>query len=137
MNKKHALLTLVFALLPLTAWAKPSPPANPVLPTGEVIELESQLDFHNETMAKKRLFVFNGQMAVLLAMKAQQVMPEHSTQEPAFLEVLSGEILLITGPKEQRIRAGEAILLPPHHPHKVVATQNAKMLLIRAIPTTP
>lgn len=131
---KIAVLSLLSILLPLAAQAKPTPPKDLVVPEGTIIVLQDQIDYRSEGLNNKRVFVFNGQMMVLIAMKAGQTMPEHSTEEPAYLEVLNGEILVVTGEKVQKIRAGEAILLPAHHPHKVDATADSKFMLIRAVP---
>jgi len=132
--KKITVLSLSSVLLPLAAQAKPTPPKDPVVPEGKIIVLQDQIDYRSEGLNNKRVFVFNGQMMVLFAMKAGQSMPEHSTEEPAYLEVLHGEILVVTGDKVQKIRAGEAILLPAHHPHKVDATADSKFILIRTVP---
>lgn len=132
--KKMFVLSLLSVVMPLAVQAKPVPPQNPVVPEGTIINLQEQIEYRSEGLNNKRIFVFNGQMLVMIAMKSGQIMPEHSTEEPAYLEVLTGEIWVVTGENVQKISAGEAILLPAHHPHKVEAKADSKFVLIRTAP---
>lgn len=64
----------------------------------------------------------------VIALSAGSAMAEHNSPGEASLQVLLGEIVLVTGDTRWQLMAGDFLELPPD-PHSVEATSDAVLLL--------
>ena len=65
----------------------------------------------------------------LFAFDAGQELSEHTTPHDALVHVIDGEAEITIDGTPYRLRSGDAILMPAHHPHAVKAVSRFKMLL--------
>ena len=65
----------------------------------------------------------------LFAFDAAQELCVHTTAYDALLQAVDGEGEVSIAGKSHRLRAGDMIIMPAHHPHAVKAVSRFKMLL--------
>lgn len=65
----------------------------------------------------------------LFAFDVGQELSEHTTPHDALVHVIDGEAEITIAGTRYRLRSGDAILMPAHHPHAVKAVSRFKMLL--------
>jgi quercetin dioxygenase-like cupin family protein len=66
------------------------------------------------------------------AFRAGQRLPEHSVPAEAFLLVTEGAARVTVGEATHRLRAGDGIVLPGGVPHALEATEDTRIVLVRA-----
>ena len=65
----------------------------------------------------------------LFAFDVGQELSEHTTPYDALVHVIDGEADITIAGTPYRLRSGDAIIMPAHHPHAVKAVSRFKMLL--------
>lgn len=65
----------------------------------------------------------------LFAFDAGQELSEHTAPYDAMVQVVEGEASITIAGRVHRLRGGDMIVMPAHHPHAVTAVSRFKMLL--------
>lgn len=97
-------------------------------------ELKDMIDFADNDVNKKILAQNNDSKAMLVAIKKDQLLGEHSSPVDAFLYVIEGEIEFsyTQEPDEDYIvKKGEVLFFPRDKKHKVYGKKDSKMLVIK------
>lgn len=97
-------------------------------------ELKDMIDFADNEVNKKILAQNDNNMAILFAMKKEQLLGEHHSPVDAFLYVLEGEVEFsyTQEPDEDYIvKKGEVLFFPKDKKHKVFAKKDSKLLVVR------
>ncbi|MFH1217989.1 MAG: cupin domain-containing protein [Pseudomonadota bacterium] len=97
----------------------------------EVANLTSLIDYSETGFAKKTIFRGKEYMILLFAFKQGQELKPHTIPIDAFVHVLEGTATVIIDGKEQKVLAGQKIVLPKDLPHGLTADENFKMLLVK------
>jgi len=97
---------------------------------GRPIEPTSAVDYAAGSIVSKTLLDRKAGTLTLFAFDAGQGLSEHTSPYDATLYILEGAAKLMIGGREVLARAGEMVIMPPHVPHSVKATERFKMLLI-------
>jgi quercetin dioxygenase-like cupin family protein len=66
----------------------------------------------------------------LFAFDADQGLSEHTAPYDAFVQIIDGAADVVIAGKEQRVSAGEMIIMPANIPHALRAARRFKMLLV-------
>lgn len=104
----------------------------PVQPEGGfAIQLADQLDFRLEKSNSQVLFREEGFNLTLFALLKGQEIPEHKTPRNAYLQCLEGEASVTIGGIAHTLKKGTIILMPKEVPHKVQASKNTKLMLLK------
>ncbi len=106
------------------------------LPAGAKVDLASLIAYQNGSVVSRTLVDTKAGTVTLFAFDEGEGLSEHTAPFDALLHVLDGEARVTVSGQENRMTAGEAVLLPAGKPHAVRATQRFKMVLtmIRASP---
>ena len=97
-------------------------------------ELKDLIDFADNEVNKKILAQNNGCKAMLVAIKKDQLLGEHSSDVDAFLYVIEGEVEFsyTQEPHEDyTIKKGEVLFFPKDKLHKVFGKKDTKMLVVK------
>lgn len=77
----------------------------------------------------KRIFQGSGAKLIRISFRAGQVMSEHKTNAPIFVQVLEGTILFRVHGEEIKMPAGAIIHVDPSVEHELEAVSDAHVLL--------
>ena len=70
------------------------------------------------------------QQAVLFALRAGALLPEHESPPAASIQVLRGEVVLVAGGEQWPLRAGDLLPIPQERHHLVGTTDSVCLLTI-------
>ena len=104
--------------------------AAPHLPAAEALSLDSLIAHTPAGIASRVIARSAGGNVTLFAFGAGQELSEHTAPFDALVLVQHGTFELTVGGKAVRATAGMVVRLPAQVPHAVVATDEARMLLI-------
>jgi quercetin dioxygenase-like cupin family protein len=102
----------------------------PSLPPAEALALDSLISRTPAGIASRVIARSAGGNVTLFAFDAGQELSEHTAPFDALLLVLHGTFDLTIGGQPVRATSGQIVRLPANVPHAVVATDEARMLLI-------
>jgi len=88
------------------------------------------IEYQSNAVVSKTIVQNKSGTITLFAFWEGQRLSEHTAPFDAFVMVLDGQFTITIGSTDHHIKAGEAIIMPAHVPHALVATRNAKMLLV-------
>lgn len=88
------------------------------------------IEYQSNAIVSKTILQSNNGSVTLFAFDKGQNLSEHTAPYDAFVMVLDGEFVITIGGKANNVKAGEAIRMPANVPHALVASSNAKMLLV-------
>lgn len=88
------------------------------------------IEYQTNAIVSKTIVQNKSGNITLFAFGEGQSLSEHTAPFDAFVMVLDGQFTITIGGKEHTVKAGEAVIMPAHMPHALVARQNAKMLLV-------
>lgn len=98
---------------------------------GEVYRLASQIEHSDDRVAFKKVFSNNNGEVALLAFKAGQKLDTHSVNQQVMVNIIEGEIEFTMLDTPHKMKAGDFLLMGEGVPHSVVATTDAKVMLVR------
>ena len=106
------------------------------MPAGEKVELASLIGYQEGSVVSRTLVESRAGTVTLFAFDEGQGLSEHTAPFDALLHVLAGEAHVTVAGKENRMAAGDVVLLPAGKPHAVHATRRFKMILtmVRSAP---
>ena len=85
----------------------------------QIFDLAAQTDWSDLAEGEVRvipLVQYQNGVRVRMLVSRRGVWPKHVEENPELYVVLKGEVIHVTD-REQRVKAGEAILLDPREPH--------------------
>ena len=94
-----------------------------------VIRLLDAVSYQPGAIVSRKLATTPGGNISVFAFDAGEELSEHTTPHTALLHVLDGLAEIVIDGSPHRVAAGEAIVLPPGHPHAVRAVERFKMVL--------
>ncbi len=94
-----------------------------------VLRLAETVAYQDGAIVSRKLASAPGANITAFAFDAGEELSEHTTPHAALLQVLDGEATIRIDAETYTVGAGEAIVLPPGHPHAVKAQVRFKMLL--------
>jgi quercetin dioxygenase-like cupin family protein len=97
------------------------------------------VQFQPGSVVSRILWKGPGGSVTLFAFDRGQSLSEHTVPFDALVHVLEGEAEITIDGTPRRVRAGDMLLMPGHHPHAVAAPVAFKMILtmIRTPPQGP
>ena len=97
-------------------------------------ELKHLIEFSDNEVNKK-IFAQNGtSKVILIAIKKEQELKEHSSDVDAFLFVIEGEIEFIFTQEHNEnytVKKEEILFFPKDKKHKVIGNKDSKILVVR------
>lgn len=97
----------------------------------KVVAMKNLIDY-NETDLNKKILAKNADdMAILFALKKNQLLPTHISPVEAFIFVLEGEVLFNIDNINHTITAGESLFFQKNEKHTVLAQKDSKFLVVR------
>jgi quercetin dioxygenase-like cupin family protein len=99
------------------------------MPAGKVLDLANLVSYAAESIVSRTLVENCAGTVTIFAFAAGQGLSEHIAPFDALVEVLDGEGRFTVGGRANRVRAGQALLMPAGVPHAVEARKRFKMLL--------
>lgn len=100
------------------------------LPPSEAVALAKLLDYVPGSVISRTLAKSPAATLTLFAFDRGQGLSEHTAPFDAIVYVLDGAVALTIGGASVPARTGDAVRMPAHVPHAVLATEPFKMLLI-------
>lgn len=101
---------------------------------GEVHGLLDQVEKGHDKVHFKNIFETGNGGVALIAFEAGQALDTHLAPAEVMVTVLEGEIEFTMDGKPNSLKAGEFLLMGADVPHSVLATTDAKVLLIKVKP---
>lgn len=98
---------------------------------GEVHDLASQIETGADRVQFKNVFGNANGGVVLVAFKAGQQLTTHTAPAELMVNVLEGEIEFTVFDHPHSLHAGQFLLVGEGVPHSVIATSDAKMMLVK------
>ncbi len=95
----------------------------------EVLRLADAVAYQAGAIVSRKLATAPGGNVSVFAFDAGEELSEHTTPHTALLHVLDGRAEIAIDGVAHAVAAGEAIVLPPGHPHAVRAVERFKMVL--------
>lgn len=95
----------------------------------EVRALSSMAEYQDGAIVSKILLKKEKGSATLFAFDAGQELSEHTVPHDALVQVIDGEAEIAVDDVPHRLRAGDTLLMPGGHPHRVRAAERFKMVL--------
>lgn len=93
------------------------------------MQLSNIVDYATDSIVSRELLKSAHGGITLFSFDAGQRLSEHTAPFDAMAQVLEGEARITIDGTPVEVRAGEALLLPAHHPHALWAERRFKMLL--------
>lgn len=100
----------------------------------KVEKLKNLIDFKEETINAAVLLKENERMALLVAIKKEQIMPEHISDVNAFIYILKGKVKFSITEENQKefiIEKGQSMFFKPNEKHTVLGLEDSKILVVR------
>ncbi len=94
-----------------------------------MVDLAALIAYQEGSVVSRTLLEAKAGTVTLFAFDAGQGLSEHTAPYDALLHVLEGEALVTVAGRENRMGAGDAVLLPAGKPHALRATHRFKMIL--------
>jgi len=103
----------------------------PLLAAGceRVISLANETQFAPNGTVSRTVFATPTTRVILFGFAPGQELTEHTSTQHALVQILSGECEFTLAGRQQLLKAGDFLHMPPNLPHAVVATQQCGMLL--------
>jgi len=101
-----------------------------------VFSLSAETQFAPNGIVSRTLLKTPTGRVVLFGFAAGQELTEHTTTQHALVQVLSGTCDFSLGDASHKLKAGDALYMPPGLPHAVKATEQFAMLLTLFKPGT-
>lgn len=101
---------------------------------GEVINLQSQIEYADEHVNFSNIFNNGNGGVALIGIKAGRKLDTHSSPAEVMVSVIEGEIKFIFNGKPLEMKAGEFLLMGAEVAHSVEALKNSKIMLIKVNP---
>ena len=95
----------------------------------KIISLAKETQFAPNGIVSRTLLRTPAARVVLFGFSEGQELTEHTSTQPALVQVLSGECEFSLGGKAHNLKAGDFLHMPPNLPHAVKATKQFSMLL--------
>lgn len=99
-------------------------------PLSEPVPLHDLLAYQEGSVVSRTLVKKATGTLTLFAFDKGEGLSEHSTPHDAVVYIVDGEAAITVGGKENRVEAGQALLLPANIPHALTAPAPFKMLLV-------
>ena len=96
---------------------------------GEVRNLAELVDYAADSIVSKTILGKSAGTITLFAFDKGQNLSEHTAPYDAVVQILDGTAAITIDGRENRLVAGDIIIMPGNIPHAVVATKRLKMLL--------
>jgi quercetin dioxygenase-like cupin family protein len=96
----------------------------------QVNRLEALADYQEASIVSRTIIDKKTGTLTLFAFWQGQALSEHTAPFDALVYVLDGETEVSISGKQQRVIAGEMIIMPANQPHALKAVTNFKMLLV-------
>lgn len=100
------------------------------MPSATAVRLDELVSVAPGAIVSRTLVQSKSGTITLFAFDEGQGLSEHTAPFDAFVQVLSGQLLLTIGGDPIEARAGDAVLMPADVPHALEARQPAQMLLV-------
>jgi quercetin dioxygenase-like cupin family protein len=97
---------------------------------GHVLDLKTLVDYHNGSVVSREIVDRETGSVTLFAFDRGQGLSEHTAPFDAMVQILDGEAEITIDGTPGRVTAGQALIMPAHHPHSLKAVERFKMLLI-------
>ncbi len=94
-----------------------------------VLKLAQAVAYQPGAIVSRKLAAAPGGNVSVFAFDAGEELSEHTTPHTALLHVLDGRAEITIDGSAHTVAAGEAIVLPPGHPHAVRAVEHFMMVL--------
>lgn len=102
-----------------------------------VFSLAAETQFAATGIVSRTLLRTAAGRVVLFGFAAGQELTEHTTNQHAMVQVLSGTCDFTLGTEHHLLKAGDALYMPPGLPHAVRAVEQFSMLLTLFAPGSP
>ena len=100
----------------------------------KVKELDEMVDYNKDGVSVEKLLENGNFKAMLIALKKEQILPEHISEVDAFVYVLYGEIEFSINSDEkltENIKDGEFFAFYADEKHSLYAKKDSKILVVR------
>lgn len=98
--------------------------------TGQVLNLKGLMDYQDGSVVSREIVNQKTGTVTLFAFDRGEGLSEHTAPFDAMVQVLDGEAEITIDGTPNRVKEGEAIIMPAQHPHSLKAIEKFKMLLI-------
>ncbi len=92
-------------------------------------DLGGLVSYQSEAIVSRAIVQGAGGSVTVFAFDKGQRLSEHTAPFDALVQVVDGLATIIVDGEAFRLAAGQAILMPAHHPHAVEAPERFKMVL--------
>ena len=98
---------------------------------GQALTLTELVSYQDDAVVSKILLDRKGVGTItLFSFAAGQGLSEHTAPFDAVVEIVDGEAEITIDGVEQRVVAGQLLIMPANHPHSLQAVKPFKMLLV-------
>ena len=94
------------------------------------LKLDEEIGYADGGIVSKTLLDRQEGTITLFALSKGQNISEHSAPHYALVQVLEGKGIFVIDDEEKEVAVGRSLIMPPHIPHAVKATEDFKMLLV-------
>lgn len=98
-------------------------------PKSQVLEISKMSDYQDGSVVSHQITKTDGGNVTLFAFDKDQGLSEHTAPFDALVYILEGQAQVTISGKPFELKTGNAIILPAHEPHALLAVQKFKMLL--------
>ncbi|HSW67301.1 MAG TPA: cupin domain-containing protein [Bacteroidales bacterium] len=95
----------------------------------KIMKFNAIIDYSANGIISKQIIKRSTGNVTLFSFDKGQGLSEHTAPFDALVNVIEGEAVILINKNEYQLTAGDAIIMPAHIPHAVVAPQRFKMLL--------
>src|SRR5208283_5079857 len=99
-------------------------------PKTEIIKLTDLVSYQKGAVVSREIMNKKTGTVTLFAFDEGQGLSEHTAPFDALVHVLDGRADITISGKLNRLKAGEAIIMPAHQPHALKAVSRFKMMLV-------
>ncbi len=94
-------------------------------------KIEKLVDYKEESINAKVLLKKEDSALLLIAIKKDQLMPDHISPTDAFLYVIEGEVEFRTKNNNYEVDKNEIFAIKANEPHCVFGKQDSKIMVVR------
>jgi quercetin dioxygenase-like cupin family protein len=100
------------------------------VPKGKAFRLLDHVDYSDGSVVSKTLLSKDTGSITLFSFDSGQGLSEHTSPFDAVVQILDGCAEISIGGQQQRVNAGEMLIMPADIPHSLYAVERFKMLLV-------
>jgi quercetin dioxygenase-like cupin family protein len=97
---------------------------------GKAADIAALVDYQSGTVVSRTIIERDTGTVTVFAFDQGQGLSEHTAPFDALVQIIDGQAIITIDGQSNKLKSGEAIIMPANHPHALRAADRFKMVLV-------